>query len=135
MPEVVEVGEPASQNHIGVIRTGLPPPVADWLDACCWSCGSEDVQLAGGPLLCGPCRLELDSDPSPDPVHVARHAYWERHALGCCWRCMVGAVDPDDDVGLCRSCLGQMGVPEEGRTARGPSRPPGVGPLSTTRRT
>jgi hypothetical protein len=86
-----------------VIRTN--PPVADWLDACCWSCGTEDeLRETDGRMLCAPCREELGSEVSLDPLQLARHAYWERHALGCCWRCMTGAVDPTDAVGLCRSC-------------------------------
>jgi hypothetical protein len=98
-----------------VIRTDASG-VADWLDACCWSCGTEEVtERADGRVLCVPCREELLAEPSADAVHVARHAYWESHALRCCWRCMHGAVDPDDEIGLCLSCREDVG----GRYKRG----------------
>ncbi len=108
--------------------------MTDWLDTSCWSCGGEEVTVTNGRLLCAPCRKDLFAEPSTDVRGLARHAYWESHALRCCWRCMTGAVDPHDDVGLCRSCLEQIGAPEEGRAARGANRPtPRVEPLSATR--
>src|SRR5918996_451320 len=133
---VVEAVRGGGQNHKDVIRIGSTSAV-EWLDSCCWSCGTEDVNhVADGRVLCRACREVLFAQPSADPVYVARHAYWERHALRCCWRCMTGAVDPDDDVGLCRSCLAKIGERKERRAARGASRPaPRVEPLSTTRRT
>ena len=84
-------------------------PATDWLDACCWSCGTvHAIRLMDGRLLCAPCREELSTEPPADPIHLARHAYWESHALGWCWRCMARPVDPDDDVGLCSSCRHQL---------------------------
>jgi hypothetical protein len=55
-------------------------------------------------LLCRRCRHDLLAAPAVDAVGLARHAYWESHALRCCWRCMTGAVDPDDEIGMCTSC-------------------------------
>jgi hypothetical protein len=94
------------QDHIVVIRHRLVPG-ADWLDEACWRCGSHDGTLDhAGRRLCGPCRTALSLSPADDadPVHVSRRGYWETHALQCCWRCMAGAVRPDDEVGLCGSC-------------------------------
>jgi hypothetical protein len=83
--------------------------VPDWLDSCCWSCGTQEVAPhADARLLCGACRRELLSEPVADPVGLARHAYWESHALGCCWRCLIRAVDPDDEIGMCSSCREQI---------------------------
>lgn len=80
--------------------------VTDWLDACCWRCGSDDALPDGdGRLLCRPCRGNVFGDPATDPLVVSRGAYWETHSLESCWRCMTQAVDPEDDVGLCGGCL------------------------------
>ena len=98
-----------NKNHIGVIRSERAA-VTDWLDSCCWSCGTPEV--APHPddrLLCGACREELLSEPVADPVGLARRAYWESHALRCCWRCLIRAVDPDDEIGMCSSCREQIG--------------------------
>jgi hypothetical protein len=79
--------------------------VPDWLDSCCWRCGSQTVDPAvDGRVLCRACRDELDSEVLADPLSLARYAYWEAHALRCCWRCMTRAIDPDDEVGMCSSC-------------------------------
>ncbi len=80
---------------------------ADWLDACCWRCGSEEIlPQEDDRLLCRTCRVELFGahDSSLNPVRVSTEAYWESHALERCWRCTTGPVDPDDDVGLCGRC-------------------------------
>jgi len=92
------------------------PSAAEWLDSFCWACGSTQVASAtGDSVLCVPCRRELLSEPSIDVVGLARHAYWESHALLCCWRCMTAAVDPGDEVGLCPSCREAIDAPiEEG---------------------
>lgn len=80
--------------------------VADWLDACCWRCGSDDALTDGrGRLLCRPCRGEVFDEPATDPLAVSRRAHWESHLLERCWRCMAEAVDREDEVGLCGSCL------------------------------
>ena len=79
--------------------------VPDWLNECCWACGTDHVAAStDSAVLCRSCRAELLAEPSVDVPGLARHAYWESHALRCCWRCMTGAVDPDDEVGLCPSC-------------------------------
>jgi hypothetical protein len=79
----------------------------DWLDSC-WRCGSVDaVQDQLGRLLCPPCgALLAGAQPGPgvDPLRVVRSADWETHALERCWRCVSGRLDPDDTIGLCRSC-------------------------------
>ena len=94
------------ENHTDVIRKALAPTPADWLDACCWGCGSENVALhPDGRLLCRTCRSQLLTDEAVDPLQFTRRAYWESHALEQCWRCMVVAVDHDDELGLCRSCF------------------------------
>jgi hypothetical protein len=86
------------------------PPDPDWLDSCCWRCGSLEVVTAtGGRLLCSACRRELFTEPAMDAVALARHAYWESHALRCCWRCITGAVDPDDELGMCAVCRQEIG--------------------------
>jgi hypothetical protein len=80
----------------------------DWLDANCWRCGSQCIAPSkDGRLLCRPCRLEVFSDQatSESPLKAIRRIYWEAHALKHCWRCMERPVDPDDDLGLCPSCL------------------------------
>jgi hypothetical protein len=80
---------------------------ADWLDAYCWRCGSEDiVQSRDGRLLCGPCRGELfdATGSSESPLRALRRLYWEAHILECCWRCMERPVEPYDDLGLCPRC-------------------------------
>jgi hypothetical protein len=91
-----------------VIRT-VSARASDWLDDCCWGCGAEHVAAAtDGWRVCADCRSELLSEPQVDPLHVARLAYWESHALRCCWRCMTRWVDPDDEVGMCASCREQL---------------------------
>lgn len=98
-----------AQNYSGVIRTDSSS-VTDWLDSCCWGCGAQEVTPeVDGRLLCRACRRELLSEAPVDPLGLARHAYWESHALRCCWRCMTRAVDPDDEVGMCPSCREQIG--------------------------
>jgi hypothetical protein len=87
----------------------IPPTVRpwqdDWLDSSCWGCGTDGSTVGtDGLSLCRPCRRELLAEPVLDALGLARHAYWESHALRCCWRCMTGAVDPTDDVGLCSGC-------------------------------
>jgi len=91
------------QDHNVVIP--VPSPPIDWLDTCCWACGTWRVTaMTHGVVLCRPCRRELFTEPAVDALGVARLAYWESHALRCCWRCLTGAVDPDDDVGMCGPC-------------------------------
>lgn len=46
--------------------------------------------------------------PPVDPLGVVRGAYWDAHALERCWRCLTESVDPEDDVGLCRTCLARL---------------------------
>jgi hypothetical protein len=97
-----------SENHSGVIREERSP-TTDWLDSCCWGCGTQEVDTAAdGRLLCGACREEILSEPVADSIDLARHAYWGSHVLRCCWRCMTGAVDPDDEVGMCPSCRAEI---------------------------
>jgi hypothetical protein len=97
------------QDHIVVIPGGSQP--IDWLDSCCWACGTRRVATTlDGVVLCRPCRKELLAEPAVDALGVARLAYWESHALRCCWRCLAGAVDPDDEVGMCRSCREDLGA-------------------------
>lgn len=79
----------------------------DWLDACCWRCGSqESVPSEDGHLLCRPCRRKVfgAQGTSESPLGAIRRIYWEAHALQRCWRCMERPVDPDDDLGLCPRC-------------------------------
>ena len=104
----------ADQDHMVVIPPRASAP--DWLDACCWGCGTHDVALeADDRLLCRACRDELVREPAVDVAGLARHAYWESHALRCCWRCMTRAVDPDDEVGMCGRCREEIGrAVEEG---------------------
>jgi len=110
---VVETRPVRAKNYTGVIRT-TRSMVTDWLDAYCWGCGTEDVpHRPDGRVLCGPCREDLLSEPVADPLHLAQHAYWESHALRCCWRCMTRAVDPADEVGMCPSCRDQIGHANE----------------------
>jgi hypothetical protein len=83
----------------------------DWLDACCWRCGTaEPVEDSLGRLLCRPCLVELsDAASTPeDPLRVVRGAYWDAHALERCWRCLTESVDPNDDIGLCGACLSAL---------------------------
>ena len=84
------------------------PAGKDWLDAC-WRCGAAEAHADDlGRLLCQPCRTQLSdasSDAAEDGFRVARDAYWEAHVMERCWRCLNGWVEPEDDVGLCRSCL------------------------------
>jgi hypothetical protein len=109
---VIESGRGPSQNHTAVIHERAAP---DWLDACCWRCGTHEIARGSddGRLLCRPCREELTRDPPIDVAGLARHAYWESHALRCCWRCMTRAVDPDDEVGMCATCREEMGTAVE----------------------
>jgi hypothetical protein len=93
-----------------VISTPLRS-ATDWLDSCCWACGSTQVAYAtGDAVLCLPCREELLTEPVVDVVGLARHAYWESHALRCCWRCITRAVDQRDELGLCGSCREELGL-------------------------
>lgn len=100
--KVLEVADRPAQNHTDVIQ-------ADWLDACCWRCGTAAAQPDSlGRLLCPPCLSELSDarvSPPDDPLRVVRGAYWDAHALERCWRCLTESVDPDDEVGLCPACL------------------------------
>jgi glycine/D-amino acid oxidase-like deaminating enzyme len=80
---------------------------ADWLDSCCWRCGSGEIAPStDGRLLCGPCRHEVFDTvgAAEPPLRMVRRMYWESHALERCWRCMDRPVDPDDDLGLCSRC-------------------------------
>jgi hypothetical protein len=89
----------------------------DWLDACCWRCGSaEPIKDALGRLLCRPCLAALSdgTSTSQDPLRVVRGAYWDAHALERCWRCLTESVDPNDDVGLCVTCLTTLATAENG---------------------
>jgi Zn finger protein HypA/HybF involved in hydrogenase expression len=87
-----------------VIRT----IAVDALDAC-WACGSIEVESADdGRVLCSTCRSDLANEPAVDPMHLVRGSYWEAHVLVSCWRCLTGAVDAKDDVGLCPSCRRQL---------------------------
>jgi hypothetical protein len=99
---------PEEQDVSGALRETS----GDWLDACCWRCGSgEGLHDAGGRLLCPPCQAELSEAPtypSVDPLRVGLGAYWEAHAMERCWRCLTGSVDPEDDVGLCRACRADL---------------------------
>jgi len=61
-----------------------------------------------GLVLCRPCREDLLGEPAVDALGLARHAYWESHALGSCWRCMTRAVDPHDEIGICSSCREEL---------------------------
>jgi hypothetical protein len=88
-----------------VIQLPGRPLFADWLDSSCWGCGTDETQVGtDGVSLCRTCRRDLLAEPVVDALGLARHAYWEAHALRCCWRCMDGAVDPADEVGLCSGC-------------------------------
>ena len=95
----------------------IPPggPSPDWLDACCWRCGVPDVALDADDdrSLCRSCREELAREPAIDVLVLARHAYWESHALRCCWRCMTRAVDPEDEVGMCGACREEIATAEK----------------------
>ena len=96
--------EPEQDDMSGALRETR----GDWLDACCWRCGTgEGLRDAGGPLLCPQCQAELsETTPhsSDDPRRVGLGAYWEAHAMERCWRCLTGSVDPEDEIGLCRAC-------------------------------
>jgi hypothetical protein len=86
----------------------------DWLDACCWRCGSAEAAPDSlGRRLCPPCLADLSdarATPPDDPLRVVRGAYWDAHVLERCWRCLTEHVDPDDDVGLCPGCLASLSV-------------------------
>jgi hypothetical protein len=102
------------------------PAGGDWLDACCWRCGSpEPLQDSLGRLLCPPCRAELSDDqpaPPDDPLRVVRSAYWDTHVLERCWRCLTEGVDPRDEVGLCAACLATLVATDEARQEEGTGR-------------
>jgi hypothetical protein len=92
-----------------VIRPPRRPLVTDWLDSSCWGCGTDEARVGtDGLLLCRLCRQDLLAEPVVDAAGLARHAYWESHALRCCWRCLTGAVDPDDEIGMCSSCREEL---------------------------
>lgn len=92
-----------------MIRPTRQPFVTDWLDSSCWGCGTDEARVGtDGLLLCRLCRQDLLAEPAVDALGLARHAYWESHALRCCWRCMTGAVDPDDEIGMCSSCREEL---------------------------
>lgn len=107
---MVEGPAPGEENHSAVIRPGPSPGVGpDWLDTSCWGCGTPDVAPhPDGRLICITCRAELVADPEADALAFSRHAYWQAHVLGCCWRCLDAAVDPADEVGLCPGCREQL---------------------------
>jgi hypothetical protein len=108
------------EQDMGVV---VRPAGGDWLDACCWRCGSPEPVLDSlGRLLCPPCRVELSDErpaPAEDPLRVARSAYWDTHALERCWRCLTEGVDPLDEVGLCGSCLATLAATDEARRDEG----------------
>src|SRR5436190_23754864 len=86
---------------------GSTHPATEWLDACCWRCGTQEVAPRDdGRLLCQACQHELFEAPgsSETPFGAIRRMYWESHALERCWRCMDRRVDPEDDLGLCSRC-------------------------------
>jgi hypothetical protein len=84
------------------------------MDSSCWGCGIDEARVGtDGVLLCRLCRHDLLAEPLVDALGLARHAYWESHALRCCWRCMTGAVDPDDEIGMCSSCREELAGPVE----------------------
>lgn len=100
------------ERDVGTVVEG--PGGGDWLDACCWRCGSTEPRRDPfGRMLCPPCGAELSDERSTvpqDPLHVVRDAYWNAHVLERCWRCLTESVDPRDEVGLCRSCLTTLAV-------------------------
>jgi predicted amidophosphoribosyltransferase len=91
----------------------------DWLDACCWRCGTDEALLdTGGRLLCPLCRAELSEAPpdaSDDPLRLGQSAYWESHAMERCWRCLTGSVDPEEEIGLCRACRADLSASSASR--------------------
>jgi len=90
----------------------IPDAVTDALDTC-WGCGSLSADgTADGRGLCSTCRSNIADEPDVDPLQLVRGSYWEAHVLVSCWRCMTGAVAPEDDVGLCAPCRGQLGAPD-----------------------
>jgi hypothetical protein len=97
---------PVEEHDVDVLVQG--PAGGEWLDACCWRCGStEPITDALGRMLCSPCRAVLSEDRADlpnDPLGVVRGAYWSMHVLERCWRCLTESVDPQDEVGLCPSC-------------------------------
>ena len=104
----------------------------DWLDACCWRCGTDEALVdAGGRLLCPLCRAELSEappDPCDDPLRVGQGAYWEAHAMERCWRCLTGSVDHEEEIGLCRACRADLAASNassrQGRVAEREEPPP-----------
>jgi hypothetical protein len=83
--------------------------MSDWLDSFCWGCGNDEATVGTDAcLLCRRCRRALLAEPVVDVLGLAQHAYWESHALGCCWRCMRRSVDPDDEVGICCACRDEI---------------------------
>jgi hypothetical protein len=78
----------------------------DWLDDHCWRCGSADVLPdPEGVILCGSChRAEFGPMANPG-VAMAERFRWEALSRDRCWRCLARPVDPEDDLGLCESCL------------------------------
>jgi hypothetical protein len=102
------------EQDAGTVVEG--PGGGDWLDACCWRCGSiRPRRDSVGRMLCPPCRAALSEDrttDSGDPLRVVRDAYWNTHALELCWRCLTEGVDTHDDVGLCPSCVTTLAATE-----------------------
>jgi hypothetical protein len=99
---------------------GAPgPDGGDWLDVCCWRCGTAEAhQDSLGRMLCPTCRVEITDDgstPPDDPLAVARGAYWHSHTLELCWRCLTESVDPEEEVGLCPACVTALAAETSGR--------------------
>lgn len=113
---VLEAGGCPAQNHIVVIPSRRAAG-EDWLDACCWRCGSAEAALDSlGRRLCPPCLAELSdarATPPDDPLRVVRGAYWDAHVLERCWRCLTESVDPAHEVGLCPACVASLSVEDE----------------------
>lgn len=102
--EVIAASPAEPKNHIVVIPRPLESGT-DVLDSHCWRCGTDvSAVRADDVVLCRACRKVILAEPAVDAVTLARLAYWESHALRCCWRCMTRAVDPDDAVGMCQRC-------------------------------
>jgi hypothetical protein len=78
------------------------------LERDCWRCCVREATTTfGSRPVCEECAAVLEREALPyrgGPMGLAS-SLWHVDPRKYCWKCMVTKVDPDDDLGLCRSCI------------------------------
>lgn len=76
----------------------------DYFDRYCWRCGARAEPDSKGRVLCAQCRFHVAIGSLPTPGSSHPMEWYLTH----CWHCEEAEVSPQDDLGLCPSCLDLM---------------------------